>query len=119
MACFCKACGKVLRNARERRLLSEKPYRILFELVKEIANGQPPAASTTHRILGSNSSYVCIPCFSTLTKFGAISEQLGIIKAFLKSTFNADEPILVHVCLCCSAHTSGCVVDGLGATAAF
>ena len=22
------------------------------------------------------------------------------------------------VCLCCSAHTSGCVVDGLGATAA-
>ena len=28
--------------------------------------------------------------------------------------FNATD-----VCLCCSAHTSGCVVDGLGATAAF
>ena len=25
----------------------------------------------------------------------------------------------LYVCLCCSAHTSGCVVDGLGATAAF
>ena len=23
------------------------------------------------------------------------------------------------VCLCCSVHTSGCVVDGLGATGAF
>ena len=23
------------------------------------------------------------------------------------------------VCLCCSAHTSGCMVDGLGAAAAF
>ena len=23
------------------------------------------------------------------------------------------------VCLCCSAHTSGCMVDSLGATAAF
>ena len=48
---------------RERRSVSEKPYKILFELVKEdvqIANGQPPAASTTHRSLGSNSSNVYI-----------------------------------------------------------
>ena len=27
--------------------------------------------------------------------------------------------LYTNVCLCCSAHTSGCVVDGLGATAAF
>ena len=27
--------------------------------------------------------------------------------------------LYTDVCLCCSAHTSGCVVDGLGATAAF
>ena len=27
--------------------------------------------------------------------------------------------LYTEVCLCCSAHTSGCVVDGLGATAAF
>ena len=27
--------------------------------------------------------------------------------------------ITLFSCLCCSAHTSGCVVDGLGATAAF
>ena len=26
--------------------------------------------------------------------------------------------ILMYICLCCSTHTSGCVVDGLGATAA-
>ena len=26
--------------------------------------------------------------------------------------------LYTDVCLCCSAHTSGCVVDGLGATAA-
>ena len=27
--------------------------------------------------------------------------------------------LYTDVCLCCSAHTSGCVVDGLGTTAAF
>ena len=27
--------------------------------------------------------------------------------------------LYTDVCLCCSAHTSGCVVDGLGATATF
>ena len=27
--------------------------------------------------------------------------------------------LYTDVCLCCSAHTSECVVDGLGATAAF
>ena len=27
--------------------------------------------------------------------------------------------LYTDVCLCCSAHTSGCVVDGLGAMAAF
>ena len=27
--------------------------------------------------------------------------------------------LYTDVCLCCSAHTSGCVVDGLGATASF
>ena len=27
--------------------------------------------------------------------------------------------IYTDVCLCCSAHISGCVVDGLGATAVF
>ena len=27
--------------------------------------------------------------------------------------------LYTDVCLCCSAHTSGCVVDSLGATAAF
>ena len=27
--------------------------------------------------------------------------------------------LYTDVCLCCSAHTSGCMVDGLGATAAF
>ena len=27
--------------------------------------------------------------------------------------------LYTDVCLCCPAHTSGCVVDGLGATAAF
>ena len=27
--------------------------------------------------------------------------------------------LYTDVCLCCSAHTSGCVVDGLGATAVF
>ena len=27
--------------------------------------------------------------------------------------------LITDVCLCCSAHTSGCVVDGLGAKAAF
>ena len=48
---------------------------------------------------------------------GDLGEIAGIIGQNSEGMCQGGKP--GTVCLCCSAHTSGCVVDGLGATAAF
>ena len=57
-------------------------------------------------------------------QLGILGKLLGLMGRIVKGCVR--EVSLAHagklytdVCLCCSAHTSGCVVDGLGATAAF
>ena len=54
---------------------------------------------------------------------GDLGEIAGIIGQNSEGMCQGGKPgtgkLYTDVCLCCSAHTSGCVVDGLGATAAF
>ena len=47
-------------------------------------------------------------------QLGILGKLLGLSQGGKPGTGK----LYTDVCLCCSAHTSGCVVDGLGATAA-
>ena len=57
-------------------------------------------------------------------QLGILGKLLGlmgrIVKGCVREVSLAQVScILMYICVCGSAHTSGCVVDGLGATAAF
>ena len=54
---------------------------------------------------------------------GDLGESAGVNGQNSEEMCHGGKPgtgkLYTDVCLCCSAHTSGCVVDSLGATAAF
>ena len=55
-------------------------------------------------------------------QLGILGKLLGLMGRIVKGCVrevSLAQVSCTDVCLCCSAHTSGCVVDGLGATAAF
>ena len=58
-----------------------------------------------------------------ILQLGILGKLLGlmgrIVKECVREVSLAQVQLYTDVCLCCSTHTSGCVVDGLGATAAF
>ena len=75
----CKACGKLVDNAKERRILSGKVYSVLFEVAFESV--PPPLTSAElHSFLSAGKTYVCKPCHATLLKYSSIKEDIGAIK---------------------------------------
>ena len=53
-------------------------------------------------------------------QLGILGKLLGLMGRIVKGCVReVSLAQYTDVCSCCSAHTSGCVVDGLGATAAF
>ena len=57
-------------------------------------------------------------------QLGILGKLLGLMMQNSEGMYQEGKPgagklYYTEVCLCCSAHTSGCMVDGLGATAAF
>ena len=56
-------------------------------------------------------------------QLGMLGKLLGLMAQNSEGMCQGGKPgtgkLYTDVCLCCSAHSSGCVVDGLGTMAAF
>ena len=80
----CKACGKAVERAKERRVLQGKAYSALVEVVLGDGSTQRIDAASFHCFLSSE-SYVCKPCYSVLRKFGDIMDAVSEIGKFAQA----------------------------------
>ena len=83
MECACKACGCIMSTkAKERRPLEGRPYSVLFEMASTCTEAP---ATAIHTVLAAAPSSVCKLCYSALTKYDAIKEQISKINSVLSS----------------------------------
>ena len=79
----CKACGCIMSTkAKERRPLEGRPYSVLFEMASTCTEAP---ATAIHTVLAAAPSSVCKLCYSALTKYDAIKEQISKINSVLSS----------------------------------
>ena len=93
MALACKACGSVTGGVKDRRLLQGKQYNFF-----SIATATNPSATLVHSFLTKLPSYVCKPCYLTLTKYASIAQELEAMQRHLKDAFIEDIPLTVSCC---------------------
>ena len=69
-------------KAKERRPLEGRPYSVLFEMASTCTEAP---ATAIHTVLAAAPSSVCKLCYSALTKYDAIKEQISKINSVLSS----------------------------------
>ena len=76
----CKACGKSVTVAKERRVLQGGVYNALMEVVGQ----DEEYYARLHCVLSTGDTYICTKCHSVLNKYRNIMDELATIRRHVK-----------------------------------
>ena len=92
----CRTCGKSVEDSKERRILQGKVYNALVDVLR--CEGQN---SSLHCFLTSAvQTYVCKRCYSTLSKYSNIMDELATMRKHLKDAMRRCKPTPAGITVC-------------------